>query len=72
MESIESLNQKILEITMKIRQNFPELLTFFDEMPITIPDEASPEIGIKSLQDYYESLVTLLKRYEETHAKNIE
>jgi len=70
MRTKEELNQKILDITMKIQENYPELMTFLNEMPVTIPNEESPEIEVKSLEDYHESLVTLLNRYEETHAKN--
>jgi hypothetical protein len=36
-------------------------------MPITIPNASSPEINIKSLQEYYESLVIILKDYAINH-----
>jgi hypothetical protein len=32
-------------------------------MPITIPNQKNPEITIKILKDYYESLSNILKKY---------
>ena len=39
METEKELNSKILDITMKIRENYPELSKYLDEMPETIPNE---------------------------------
>ena len=59
----QKLNEDILKITMKIRNERPELLKYLNEMVITIPDVASPEMTIKVLQDYYNSLESMLKKY---------
>ena len=56
MKSEAQLNENILKITMTIRDEFPELMKYLNEMPITIPSEVTPEINIKILQDYYNSL----------------
>ena len=48
---------------MKIRTDYPELSKYLEEMPTTIPDIKNPEINIKILQDYYNSLESLLKKY---------
>lgn len=63
----KELNKKILDTTMRICQDYPELSKYLDEMPETIPNEKRPIIGIRSLIDYYESLVTLIDNYALTH-----
>lgn len=60
-------NVNILKITMTIRNEFPELMKFLSEMPVTIPIEESPEINNKILQDYYDSLEALLRKYAPNH-----
>ena len=64
------LNNDIINITMKIQDEFPELSKYMAEMPVTIPNEVDPEINTKNLQDYYNSLETLLKKYTRTHVEN--
>lgn len=61
METENELNVKITELTQKIRSRNPELSKLLDEMPLTIPNESSPEITMKKLKEYYESLALLLK-----------
>ena len=39
-------------------------------MPVTIPDVNDPEINIKSLRKYRDSLNTLLNKFASTHGKN--
>ena len=63
METEKELNAKILAITMQIQEKHPELSKFLDEMPVTIPDENRPEINIKILKKYYNSLSNLLKEH---------
>lgn len=63
METEKSLNSKILEITMKIKNEHPELSKYLEEMPVTIPDEKNPEITTKNLKTYYDSLNVLLNKY---------
>lgn len=59
METIHEWNEKIMHQIEKIRQDHPELISFIDEMPITIPDETNPHITIKTLKDFYESLLKI-------------
>lgn len=68
MKTETELNENILKITMTIRNEFPELMKFLNEMTVTIPSEQSPEINIKILQDYYDSLETLLRKYAPNHS----
>ncbi|MFO7525374.1 MAG: hypothetical protein R6W68_07965 [Ignavibacteriaceae bacterium] len=67
MESEKDLNSKILEITMTIKEKYPELLKYLGEMPVTIPDKKSPEIDGKDLREYYDSLSSILKNYAREH-----
>ncbi|MFV5692132.1 hypothetical protein ACM55K_08925 [Flavobacterium sp. LT1R49] len=67
METEKELNDAILKLTLKIRNEYPELSKYLIEMPVTIPDNNSPEINIKILKDYYESLNSILKKYAPNH-----
>jgi hypothetical protein len=65
LEQIEKdLNSKILKITMRIKDHYPELSPFLEEMPETVPSENDPEITLNHLKAYYESLNSLLKKYK--------
>ena len=70
MKTEKELNDAILGITMKIRNYYPELSKYLSEMPVTIPDISNPEINIKTLTDYYESLENMLKKYISNHIHN--
>jgi len=70
MKSLNKLNEKIVAITMLIGECYPELLKYLNEMPITIPDKSKPEINVRILNEYYESLKNLLKTYGVAHEKN--
>jgi hypothetical protein len=63
MKTIKELDSAILEITMKIKEKYPELSKYILEMPETIPNIENPEMNRKVLQDYYDSLDILLKDY---------
>ena len=69
-QSIEKdLNAKILKITMTIKDHYPELSKYLDEMPVTVPSEKDPEITLNNLQTYYESLNSLLNKYKVDYPK---
>lgn len=63
MKTEKELNAEILEITMKIQEEYPELSKYIAEIPITIPNEVTPEITIKVLIDYYKTLHSLVSDY---------
>ncbi|MBI3519154.1 MAG: hypothetical protein HY062_07330 [Bacteroidetes bacterium] len=67
METEKALNQKVMAITNLIRDKYPELTEFLNEMPVTIPDEKSPELNLPALKKYYDSLCELLKKYAIDH-----
>ncbi|MBC7934484.1 MAG: hypothetical protein H7Y86_03870, partial [Rhizobacter sp.] len=63
----EEINKDILAITMKIEEQFPELSKYIAETPMEVSFGAAPETNLKNLQDYYETLDTLLKNYRKNH-----
>lgn len=67
MKTEKEINTAILEITLKIKEQFPELSKYMAEMPVTIPNMENPTINIQALQDYYDSLDILLKDYIQNH-----
>lgn len=71
-EMEKDLNSRILEITLTIQNNYPELSKYIEEMPVTIPVEADKQITINHLKSYYESLVSVLARYRLDHPTNEE
>jgi len=64
METEKEINAKILALTMQIQDKHPELSELLGEMPVTIPTASNPEINRKVLTDYYDSLKSILKKYE--------
>jgi hypothetical protein len=60
------LNQRILETTQLIHSRHPELSTFIEEMPITIPTQDG-NITSHILEDYLSTLLSVVKNYEVTH-----
>lgn len=72
METERELNAKILKITMTIKNDYPELSKYLEEMPITVPDEKNPEITLANLKHYFESLNSLLNKYKIEQVSKIE
>jgi len=62
-EDINMLNSKILKTTMMIKDQYPELYKYLEEMPETIPDEKNPDITLQNLKTYSESLTSMLSKY---------
>lgn len=65
----KDLNARILKITMMIMDHYPELSQYLEEMPVTVPSENDPEMNLNLLQSYYESLISLLKKYKVDYPK---
>lgn len=70
MKTEKELNAEILKITMTIKDNYPELSKYVEEMPVTLPDKTSPEINNEHLTNYYNSLKELLNKYVENQGTN--
>ena len=69
-EAEEDLNLKILKITMNIKDKYPELSKYIEEMQETIPDGKDPEITTANLKKYYNSLNSMLNKYILEHPDN--
>ena len=62
METKEyQLNAEIMTLTEQIKMEYPDVYRNLNEMPVTIPNKSNPEVKIKHLEDYIESLKTLIK-----------
>jgi hypothetical protein len=61
----KDLNSKILKITMMIKDDYPGLFPYLEEMPVTVPSENDPEITLNQLKSYIESLNSLLEKYKD-------
>ena len=69
MATEKELNLKITEITMLIRDKYPELSKYIAEMPDTIPNDNNPEMGVETLLEYYNSLESLVSNYDHEHGE---
>ncbi|MBP2282306.1 hypothetical protein H4V97_000624 [Flavobacterium sp. CG_23.5] len=67
MKTEKELDEAILNITLKINSEYPELSKYLTEMPVTIPDIKNPEMNVKALQEYYDSLESMVKKYSTNH-----
>lgn len=71
IETEEFLNTEILTITLTIKEKYPELSKYIEEMPITVPDEKDPEVTRKNLKIYYETLKYVLNKYILEHPEGL-
>jgi hypothetical protein len=64
------LNRKIIEITTRIKDHYPQLTKFLEEMPIAATDETNMEVTLRNLKSYYDSLNTMLNKYISEQSDN--
>lgn len=67
MKSQNNINENILKITIKIREEFPELIKHLNEIPIKFSDTKSDGVNNKNLIDYYNTLAGLVESYGKYH-----
>ncbi|MBA3681893.1 MAG: hypothetical protein H0W73_12145 [Bacteroidetes bacterium] len=67
MKTEKELNSDILKMTMKIREVYPELLKYMSEMPFKISYAVSNTLNLIALNDYYDSLHMIYKKYATNH-----
>ena len=53
-----------MAITQLLNEKYPELMQFVPEMTQTNPDEKDPDINRKTLKEYYDSLIQMIKKYK--------
>jgi len=66
---LKDINAKILRITGKIKDHYPELAKNMDEMPVKSSTEDNQEITLEHLTNYYESLNSVLNKYRQESPK---
>jgi len=66
METKNEINKDIINATLGIQTDFPELSKYINEMPVTIPNLANPEITTNNLKDYNDSLNVLVTKYSKS------
>jgi uncharacterized protein YdaU (DUF1376 family) len=67
MKAIANLEKDILNITMKIYYEFPELTKYITEMPAKVSEKNNIGIYAKNLDQYFNSLTKILKDYTMTN-----
>jgi hypothetical protein len=67
MEDQKNINQKIIRITMAIKDRYPELSKYMGEMRATIPDEENPRVTMEDLVKYHDALQSMLDKYVPEH-----
>lgn len=60
METERNLNAKILAKILELKAKYPELSGPLNSMSVAVSNENSPEINIKELEDYYDSINAIL------------
>jgi hypothetical protein len=73
MQSKNTLNQSIIDITNRIYLEYPELTKYIREIPSINMDVKDEKISNQNLLDYYNSLNDIVTQYSKTHlekAKN--
>ncbi|WP_323789554.1 hypothetical protein [Psychroserpens sp.] len=69
MKTLQDIEDQIIRLSTSIEVNYPELYATLDENPITIPTQVHPNMDIKIMEEYLESLKEILKQYIKTHNK---
>ncbi len=67
MKTEAEVIRDIINITEKIRNEYPELLKYLEEMPNYSSEYQSDAVNTKNSQEYYNSLVDLVAKYSKTH-----
>lgn len=60
METERELNAKIASVTLQIQEKYFELTRFLSQRPITAPVESESEKNVKKLNEFYETLKSVL------------
>jgi hypothetical protein len=68
MKDEKELNADILQVIMKIKETYPELSKYINEIPVSTSNADFSETNHKNLKDYYDSLYSLLTT-QETRSK---
>ena len=67
MESQNDLNNNIRLTTLKIQEEYPELIKYMNEIPRNFLSSAEKGVNNKELKGYLDSLNNLLETYSKEH-----
>jgi hypothetical protein len=67
MQTEKEIIEAISQLTIEIRDKYPEMAKYLNEMTVTNPDIEHPDINLQVLNDYYESLKMMIDRYATEH-----
>jgi len=67
MESQNDLNENIRLTTLKIQEEYPELIKYMNEIPRSFLSSTEKGVNNKELKGYLDSLNNLLETYAEEH-----
>lgn len=67
MKRLQDILTEITQLTANIETNYPELYSYLEENPLTLPVKEEPHMDKKVMEDYLESLKLLLRHHLETH-----
>ena len=67
MKTKTELEQDIVNITMRIHKEYPELSKYIAEMPVKVAGTDPEGMSSNDLQGYYNSLEEVLVEYSKTH-----
>lgn len=67
----KEIDAKIFAVINKINNKYPELIKYINEIPTFERNSETPDITIKQLNGYYESLCTILMKYGAEHGKSL-
>jgi len=61
------IEKKILDLSMMIKNTYPELSKYIEELPDIVSNYPQSEIKRVELHNYYQTLISILKKYIEVH-----
>jgi hypothetical protein len=67
MKSKNDLNDNIRLITLKIQEEYPELIKYMNEIPVNFLSNSENGITNNELKGYLDSLNNLIEKYAKEH-----
>lgn len=62
MDEVNKLNKEISELTIKLRDEKPEVYKLLAENPTTVPNRANEDSMLKELRSYRDNLKELISK----------
>lgn len=71
-QSEKILTKNIFNIRMKIKIEYPKLAELIKEIPLKMSSRKDPKMILRHLEEYYEALNSLLKKYILEHRNDLD